>query len=217
MDRTRKIVITMTSNEDFLKQYMVDLGLPLTMEEAQNSDLFFDIQLIRRGKDHPELPAANYTFNTYYITSIEKFDRVFGEIKQCCDMFWLRAYISVNAKSKQEATKKTCERYAHNIVTNDYRSPWRALPSVCGSLEGKDKRWIVDIDNKEDFDAVASIIRKCRSAHDNPIVCGIPTKSGYHIITHPFNLQEFRTICNEEGIEVPEVKKNHITLLYENV
>jgi hypothetical protein len=45
----------------------------------------------------------------------------------------------------------------------------------------------------------------------------IPTKSGSHIITHPFNTYEFEKKCKELGIEVPGIKKNHITLLYENL
>ena len=207
----------MTSNIEVLKKYMIDLGLPMTFEQAQKSDLFFDIQLIRRGKDHPKMPAANYTFKTYYITSIEKFDWFIGEIKKCCDMFGLRAYISVNAKSKEEALKKTCERYAHNIVTNDYRSPWKSFSSVCGGLDGEEKRWVVDIDNLKVRESILKFIRNCESKYDDPYVCDIPTRNGCHIITHPFNLQRFNKMCMEENIEVPEVKKNHLTLLYENL
>ena len=207
----------MTSNELLLKKYMIDLGLPMTFELAQKSDLFFDIQLIRRGKDHPNLPAANYEFKTYYITSIEKFDWFIPEIKKCCDMFGLRAYISVNAKSKKEATKKTCERFAHNIVTNDYRSPWKSFPSVCGGKKKKKKRWVVDIDNLKDRESILKIIRNCESKYDDPYVCDIPTRNGCHIIAHPFNLQRFNEVCKKENIEAPEVKKNHLTLLYENL
>lgn len=207
----------MTSNELLLKKYMVDLGLPLTFNDAEKSDLFFDIQLIRRGKDHPNLPAANYEFKTYYITSIEKFDRIIDEMKKCCDIFGLRAYISVNAKSKQEASKKTCERFAHNIVTNDYRSPWKSFSSVCGGLDGYEKRWIVDVDDLKDYGTIIKLIRMCESRYDDPYVCDIPTRNGCHIITHPFNLQRFNEMCKNENIELPEVKKNHLTLLYENL
>jgi hypothetical protein len=36
-------------------------------KEANN--LFFHLQVIRRGKDHPNLPAANRTIMTYYVQS----------------------------------------------------------------------------------------------------------------------------------------------------
>ena len=211
----------MTDNYKALYKYMQELGIVNTKDEALQSDLFFDVQLIRRGKDHPNLPAANYTFKTYYIDSLESFEKSYNEIKKCCDMFGLRAYISVNAKSKQEAAKKTLERYAHNIVTSEYRKPWKDFSSVCGGLDGKEKRWVVDCDNTKigsDYIVeICRIISKCDSGVEHPIVTSIPTKSGVHIITHPFNLKQFNDLCKYNEIEVPDVKKNHITLLYENL
>ena len=199
--------------------YMAELGLPYTFEQGEKSDLFFDVQLIRRGKDHPNLPATNYTFKTYYIKCLEEFERRWEEMVTCCDIFQLRAYISVNAKSKEEAAKKTCEKYAHNIVTNDYRTPWKSFSSVCGGLDGKEKRWVVDVDcdDVHYFNTVLECIRKCESKYTDPYVCSLKTKSGFHIITHPFNLQKFNELCKSENIELPDVKKNHLTLLYENL
>ena len=200
---------------------MQDLGIVKTKDEALKTDLFFDVQLIRRGKDHPNLPAANYTFKAYYFDSLDSFEKSYDEIKKCCDMFGLRAYISVNAKSKQEASKKTLERYAHNIVTNEYRKPWKDFSSVCGGLDGKEKRWVVDCDDtdvKSDYVyEVCRIIKICDSGFDNNVVEIIPTKSGVHILTHPFNIKQFNDLCEYNKIEKPDVKKNHITLLYENL
>ncbi len=50
----------MTNNFDVIEEYL--------------------ILLVRRGKDHPNLPAANYTFKEYYIDSIEKFKKLQPEI-----------------------------------------------------------------------------------------------------------------------------------------
>lgn len=211
----------MTNNYESIYYYMQDLGIVKTKDEALKSDLFFDVQLIRRGKDHPGLPAANYTFKPYYFDSLEGFEKSYDEIKKCCDMFGLRAYISVNAKSKTEASRKTCERYVHNIVMGEYRKPWKDFSSVCGGLEGVEKRWIVDADDCENFDnyvkKIKEAIRQCESAYEDPIVITIPTKSGQHIITHPFNMKRFKDICDALSIIPPDIKKNHITLLYENL
>ena len=211
----------MTDNFKEMYKYMRELGIVLTKTEGQTSDLFFDVQLIRRGKDHPTMPTANYTFKTYYIDSLEAFEKSYDEIKKCCDMFGLRAYISVNAKSKIEASRKTCERYAHDIVSNDYRKPWKDFSSVCGGLDGKEKRWIIDVDDCEDLieyiKKIIEAIHQCESAYDDPIVTVMQTKSGYHIITHPFNMKRFKDLCDALSIIPPEIKKNHITLLYENL
>lgn len=211
----------MTDNYKKMYQYMEDLGIAKSFDDAIKSDLFFDVQLIRRGKDHPNMPAANYTFKTYYIDSLEQFDRYWEEIKTCCEMFGLRAYISVNAKEKTEAAKKTLERYAHDVVTNDYRKPWKDFSSVCGGLDGREKRWIIDVDDCDDIDTylnkICETIRMCESSYDDPIVTIIPTRTGFHIITHPFNMKRFKDLCNALSITPPEIKKNHITLLYENL
>lgn len=52
----------------------------------------------------------------------------------------------------------------------------------------------------------------------------IPTKSGVHLITHPFNLKEYMDKMDElvknvweDNVDIPDIKENHLTLLYENI
>lgn len=209
----------MTDNIRIMRQYMLDLGIP--DKQMYRKDLYFDVSLVRRGKDHPNLPAANYTFKQYYIDSIELFDRYVDEIKTCCKLFGLRAYISVNAKSKIELSKKTLVKYAEMVATEEFKKPWRLCDSVNGGLDGKEKRWILDVDemnmNDERFKKYCEIIESCESGYNPRIVVTLPTKSGIHIITHPFNSEKYEKTCTENGLDVPEIKKNHITLLYEDL
>ena len=209
----------MTNNINIMRQYMIDLGIPLM--QSYRKDLYFDVQLIRRGKDNKDMPAANYTFKTYYIDSIELFDRYIEEIKTCCELFKLRAYISVNAKSKIELSKKTLLKYAEMVATEEFKKPWRLCDSVNGELDGPEKRWILDIDdidmNDDRLKKYSNIIESCESKFEKIIVICLPTKSGIHIITHPFNSEKFKNICIENNLDVPDIKKNHITLLYENL
>lgn len=209
----------MVDNFENIKKYVSDLGIP--KEYDTRCDLYFDIQLIRRGKDHPNMPAANYTFKTYYVDCLDNFDKYKDEIIKCCDMFGLRAYVAVNVKSKYKASLKTIQKYAFNLTNGESRKPWRTFASVCGEQDGEEKRWIVDCDDCDNLEEYLSYVReaigRCDSRYDNPIVITIPTRSGYHVITHPFNLKKFDEECNKMGIVKPEIKKNHITLLYENV
>lgn len=209
----------MTDNFDVIRNYVAELGIPQKYDTR--CDLYFDIQLIRRGKDHPGLPAANYTFKTYYIDCLDNFDKYKEEIIKCCEMFGLRAYVAVNVKSKYKACLETIQKYAYNLNNGESRKPWRVFASVCGGQDGEEKRWVVDCDdceNLKDFVSVTEqIIRSCDSKYEDPIVITIPTRSGYHIITHPFNVQKFNELFTHTLYEKPEIKKNHITLLYENI
>ena len=90
----------MTDNFEVFRNYMLKNDIPMYQKDM--GDLFFQILLVRRGKDHPNLPAANYMFKVYYIDCIENYDKYKDEIITCCDMFNLRAYISVNVKSKEK-------------------------------------------------------------------------------------------------------------------
>ena len=53
--------------------------------EAQET--FFHLQVIRRGKDHPDLPSANKVIKTYYIQSKEHLNKVKNEVIQLCETF----------------------------------------------------------------------------------------------------------------------------------
>ena len=209
----------MTNNFDVIRKYVAELGIPQKYDTR--CDLYFDIQLIRRGKDHPDLPAANYTFKTYYIDCLDNFDKYKDEIIKCCEIFGLRAYAAVNVKSKYKTCLETIQKYISNLTTGESRKPWRVFDSVCGEQHGDEKRWIVDCDdcdNIEQFVATTQMfIRQCDSKYDDPIVTTIPTRSGCHIITHPFNLSKFNSLFENTVYNRPEIKHNHITLLYENI
>lgn len=213
----------MTNNFALIEKYMINENIPISHEDA--GDLFFCIMLVRRGKDHPTLPAANYTFKSYYIDSIEKLHKVQNEIIKCCEMFGLRAYVSVNVKSKETFSKYCNFKFSQNVLNNEYKKPWAVIDHVFGKCPAaNDKTWIIDVDDIKDNPSIVtevlSTVLRCRSKHSNPIVGEIPTRSGIHILTRPFNLMEFCEFWkkeHDENIEIPDIKKDHITLLYENI
>lgn len=218
----------MTNNFELIKNYMIKEGIPI--EEKNMGDLFFEIMLVRRGKDHPTLPAANYTFKNYYIDSIEKYEKLQDEIIKCCEMFGLRAYVSVNIKSKEEYSKMCAFKFNQNILNNEYKKPWRVGEHVFGKLTAKNNNvWLIDVDdidleNEKDklyISKLINLINSCTSTYNTIMLDQIPTKSGLHILTRPFNAEQYKRVWiamfNHIGREFPEIKRNHITLLYENI
>lgn len=216
----------MTNNFDLIKNYMINEGIP--MKEKDMGDLFFCVMLIRRGKDHPGLPSANYIFKTYYIDSIDKFDYFSSEIIKCCDIFKLRAYVSVNVKSKEKYSKMCAFSFNQNILNNEYKKPWRVIDHVFGKITAKNAdTWIIDVDDidldkEEDnlfIENLKHLINRCQSKYNPVIIGGLPTRSGLHILARPFNMNEYKKYWEQLNTdrEFSDIKKNHITLLYENI
>ena len=189
-----------------------------------NDDIYYHLQILRRGKDHPELPAANRMIKAYFICSLESLDYVEQEIKDLCKFFGARAYINPTPKSIKKTTMLQLKYLAERAYIGDYKKIWKSWNTCAGEIKGEEPRWIVDIDHNVDdpnlepaWGAIADFIDKECEPHTllhNPlriakVITDIPTKNGYHLITTPFNLQQFK-----EKYPDIDVHKNNPTLLY---
>ena len=63
------------------------------------TDAFYTVEIIGRTKDNARIIAGNHKFKTYYIRTMEDFDKYENEIKVLCDTLNMRAYFSINHKS----------------------------------------------------------------------------------------------------------------------
>ena len=81
---------------------------------------------------------------------------------------------------------------------------------MCGSYSNEsNKKWIIDMDTTEDFQLRISTILNPIEPIGNKVLCKIPTKNGYHLITSPFNVEKFKKLFPEVDIH-----KDNPTLLY---
>ena len=214
----------MTDNFNLYKEYIAKDFAESSLEE---NDMYFVVELMRRGKDNPDLPAANYHFKNYYIRKPEDLDKFKDEIITLCTTLRLRAYASVNYKSFKYVTLNTLAELARRVANNDYKKNYNVYESCSGSYcHSQNKRWVIDIDNESSIDSIKvkkieELINSCAPLNKDKIILKIPTKSGIHIITSPFDRAQFAINCTdnlENGInDVPDIKKNHLTLLYENL
>lgn len=192
------------------------------------NNVFYMIEIIGRNKDNTAIQS--HKFKTYYVRTMGDFDKYEQEIKTICDVLQMRAYISVNHKSMKHVTLNTMAEYANRIAQENFDKPYSVFDScVAKYVERAEQLWIIDVD-KEDADHYSlnapmtvddlaehyiKIIESCEPK--KKIVTVIPTKTGRHIITHPFNTVEFLNKAPHckcmEGI----IKKNNSTLLYENI
>lgn len=192
------------------------------------TNVFYTIEIIGRSKDNANIKS--HKFKTYYIKNMGDFDKYENEIKLLCDTLQMRAYISINHKSMKHVTLNTMAEYANRIAQNNFDNPYSIFDSCAAKyVERADQLWIIDVD-KEDADWYSvngeytvdqlteyyvGMIENCEPK--KKIVAVIPTRTGKHIIAHPFNTVQFANMaCRCKAIE-GLIKKNHLTLLYENI
>lgn len=208
----------MTDNFEAYKQFITEKW---GYTELPENDSYFVVELLQRGKDNPDLPAANYHFKNYYIRKPEDLDKYEAEIKQICDILRLRAYASVNIKSFKQVSLDTMAELARRIANNDYKKNYAVFESCSGQYcHSGDKQWVIDCDDCKIHGVYTKIIKdlinSCKP-DGNKIVTEFPTKSGVHIITTPFDRKQFTELCNTHSVDDVDIKKNHLTLLYENL
>lgn len=191
------------------------------MRFGESDNLFLHLQILRRGKDHPDLPAANKLIKAWLVRSTEHLDKIKDEVVFLCEHYKARTYISCAPKSIEKLNMLIMRKLADNQYTGNVINPWHVFNSACGELPGVEKRWVVDIDSK-DKDLLEfiklEIDRIWVNTHPNDwgklregawLTAKVPTLNGCHLIVRPFNLQEF-----SKRFPDVEVKKNGLTALY---
>ena len=123
--------------------------------EFPNDDIYYHLQILRRGKDHPELPAANRMIKAYFICSLEGLNYVEKEVKKLCEFFEARAYINLAPKSIKKTSMLQIKYLAQRVYEGDFKKIWKSWNTCAGEIKGEEPRWIIDIDdNNFDFESL---------------------------------------------------------------
>jgi hypothetical protein len=193
----------------------LDLIKPLL--NFENEKDFYMLYVFKRKKDQPEGERDNHqsvrTIKTYCIESIDHLDRRWDEIVQMCEMFKARAYIHVQKQNHFDVSLSMMVALAQKIQDGNHNQKG-LFDSVVGQIKTQEKRWIVDIDTKDEnaLDKISKLVNSLRPEGDK-IEAVIPTKNGYHLITKRFDVLGFQQMMNLQG-DVPDIQKKNPTLLY---
>lgn len=174
-------------------------------------DDFYFSQIIQRKKENPEVGSNSHVVKTYYIRKPEDLDFNKGEMICLANFHNARVCINLNRRSFEKVAFQNIRKISDIIMNKDFKSVRKAYNSVCGAYSNESlKNWIIDIDEKS-IDIVDECIKTIEDIDplgQSKIVDIIETKHGWHIISNPFNIEQFRKVFKYD------IHKDNPTIIY---
>ena len=167
---------------------------------------FYYISIIQRSKDGILVKGAHDNsrrIRTFYVFSLDEFDRIIPFITEICDKLGARAYIEMNRKNIFKCQLECIRRLLEEIEHQTLKSR-TLMDSVVAAAPSRDKLWLIDVDAPEVLEEAINYIEKEKATYYI-----IPSVNGKHIITSKFDSREWY-------FENAEIKRNAFTLLYYN-
>lgn len=205
----------MVNNKDLIKPLLV----------FPHDNIFYYVQILQRKKDRvgARLGRSNNNsrvIKSYYINSLEKLEVQWEEMVKLAELFDARVSINLNPRSFEKAAFDLLIKVSNQMKNRDFYNVRKSYESVCGDYHAEtDKRWLIDVDKEDisNLDEILDVVKELHadlSEHEvakNYKVLGVlPSKSGAHIITNPFNMQLWSSL----RFSHLEIHKNNPTNLY---
>jgi hypothetical protein len=184
---------------------------------TEKGDFYF-IQCLLRRKDHPDLSKSEKCIDSFYIYNLDEYDHLIEKMKAKADSEGARVYVRVNKRNDKRIALAFMAELARKIYEEDHAGVRKIYTSMCGKYgsEKERKLFLVDCDFKDQglLIDVMGFISELREQHKMPELmhCFIPTKNGFHILTSPFNIHEFK----KKYMDI-QVDGDASTLLYCNL
>lgn len=192
--------------------------------DFSDEDKFYYLQILARSKDGHN--KATKVVKNYYIQNEEYFDSHRQQIIDICEFFTARAYLRLNRRSYRDVAFENLKQISNTLANGQYKFASRSFSKACGrkNSEPKDSKvWIVDVDypfegatlteTVNEIVGSISVLQSQIRDRDYKVLDVVPTVSGYHILTNPFNQMDFR---GRFGDEV-DIHTDNPTILWANV
>ena len=168
------------------------------------------VHVLRRPKDVKQIGNSlgsnecQRLLRTYYIDSLEYFDKKIPAIKELCESNRARAYILPQVRNNEDCLMNLAMKVLETIRMKNYSAKPEHLlrASYCENHQSRDKIWILDLDGNEMYGWTLAQVEQI--VKDNLVLVGkheddmftVKTKNGHHIVTRPFNLQAAFNQCS---------------------
>lgn len=195
------------------------------LPESADSDRFYFLQVIRRRKENPELPTNSSLVFSKCISSASDLLERKDMIIRVCDALQARACLRLNQRSYRKVAFDAALKLLDHVKSGNTPAAKHAFESTVGEHNDADEKlWVLDVDGavvEDDYVVdflTASIARQRPNPEEDKVVALIPSKTGFHIISKPFDVKSFaplvtllRTQCRE--VEV-SIQKDNPTNVY---
>ena len=203
-----------TDNFDTLAE-LIDTRLAQVKDETIRALLFFPVQILQRKKDIAGLSKNAHVIKLYQVKDGQDLLKKRAEITRLCELFEARAMLNLNPKSYKEVAFGMLKKLSELLSQEAYPAVDKLFSSSIntagvGSKELK-KYWIIDVDEVTNPEPTIAKIR-AQLADVNPmgeekLVSIVPSKSGLHLITIPFD------VSHVTFADTIEIKKDCLTNL----
>ena len=173
---------------------------------------YYYIQILARKKENPKQKHVKVIRN-FYVDDEDYFWGLEDTIVDMCKFFNARAYIRLNIRSYRQTALENLKLLAGYVRDRQYKASRSAFSKASGRYNAQDNRlWVIDFDGdqKDKLSEVEAKIKELQKDIQKDYRCygTIPTPNGTHLISNPFNLQQFKK-------EFPKihVKKDNPTIL----
>lgn len=152
-------------------------------------DIFYYAQIIQRQKDNSQLKIDMKRYRKF-IESEKIFEDNIENIKDLCNFYNARCYISLNPRSLEKLGKCCLDEFVNRIKNNQYNNIYRIPDKLALSPDiiktknvVESQRWLVDIDEEKDVEPIRTFIK----SNNINILAELESPHGLHLVVSAFN------------------------------
>lgn len=176
---------------------------------------FYFVQIIQRKKECDI--SSNYNvIKDYHFFDKEYFLSKRNEIITLCKTFNARAYFWINPRNCKEVQYEILREIIESLEQNTHNL-FKCVSRAIGRKRNNkyQAKWILDFDTKDwsIINKYLDLVKECRPEGEK-IKYDLPTVNGIHIITTPFDIEQFKQKLAIAQLPNINIHKDNPTVLY---
>lgn len=176
---------------------------------------FYFVQVIQRKKEY-NVGSNNNIIKDYYFFDEKSFLNKKEEIVTLCKTFNARAYFWVNPRNCKQIQYEIIREALEAIECNS-KKLFKCVSKAIGQRKNTNykSKWILDFDTKDWglINKYLEVIYRCRP-DGVKVNTFIKTVNGIHVITDPFDLEQFKQKVAIAKLDNIDIHKDNPTVLY---